>query len=436
MRFAKGFSITGVSSVLIIILAFVNNILITRYLGPEYRGIYQVASYIILFISLIFGEGIRRNNTIVIGKSAGYLKFLFTNTVKNSLIIVVPLVLFYFLYPLYDNLLPNFSRTLLAITFLTAAFIIFWQAIQGLFLGMEKMYEFNILAVASPAIYLFLNFILIYFLYADLQYILINLTLASSVSSLIGFYYYKKFSALTENLSYNNQTKKGNNIIVRSTISAVAIYILIRSNIFIINYSLSAVQAGIFSIVLIIFEIYQRIPNMAGPVLISKAALNTYTQDVDVTLKLFRLIILFNTAVTIVLVIFGKFIIVLLFKETFADAYIPLLYMAPGLIVFGAGSILNAYYMGKGYPNILMYNNVISSVIFIVISLVFIPAGGIAAAAIICSLIYLIWTVVFLIYFIKQNNLKYKDCILTKREDFSILVEIKNKLRIKFGSGK
>ena len=71
MRFFKAFYITGFITGIVTLLAFVNNVILTRYLGPEGRGEYSIVANLILILALIFGEGIRRSNIIAVGRHPG-----------------------------------------------------------------------------------------------------------------------------------------------------------------------------------------------------------------------------------------------------------------------------------------------------------------------------------------------------------------------------
>ena len=107
MQFLKDFSITSITSVVITLIALFNNIIITRQIGPDGRGIYSVVSNLVILLGLIFGEGIRRSNTILIGKIKSDLNKLINDTLLYTFFLSIIFIIIYFNSFLWKVLLPN-----------------------------------------------------------------------------------------------------------------------------------------------------------------------------------------------------------------------------------------------------------------------------------------------------------------------------------------
>ena len=95
MNFVKGVSITGLTTFLISIIAFLNNVIVTRQIGPEGRGQYSVLTNLIMFMTLILGEGIRRSNTILVGRNVNDVKKIININILYGILVTFMMLLLY-----------------------------------------------------------------------------------------------------------------------------------------------------------------------------------------------------------------------------------------------------------------------------------------------------------------------------------------------------
>ena len=126
------------------------------------------------------------------------------------------------------------------------------------------------------------------------------------------------------------------------------IFLLFRSDIYLVKYFMGAEALGVYMIAVVIAEMMQRLPNIAGTVLLPRVIAGPNDSDV-LSAAVARNILLFSTAAAAVLLLFGRQI-VSIFGPEFAGAFAPLVWMLPGLIASGLGSVLNTRLAGKGYP--------------------------------------------------------------------------------------
>lgn len=427
MSFLRDFWITGFTSIIITTIAILNNIIITRYLGPEGRGKYSVVSYIVLFLALLLGEGVRRFNTITIGRNpksiTGLLKFNMIYLSILSLILVLLSVLGFNSFRKYLNL----NNMLLNLAFLISFFFILWQIIQAMLLGLSDIIRYNLLQFFSVGIFISLNISGIFFFGFELNEIVINFFISSFctflISSIYIFNYFKKFK---DSLKIN--FKDSLPLVVKSTVSAVLVYILLKSDIFVVNYFLGAYSAGIYSIGIICSEIFQKVPNIIGPLVISRTASEFFDDRGLKIAKLVRITVLINMFFIFILLLFGDDIIILLFKSQFEPAYKILLLLIPAFFTFGPGAIVYSYFMGKGYPFYVLTFNLLVALLNIILNLILVPRFGITAAAIVGSFTYFLWSLTLIIYFKIITQVSFKELLIFQKQDFNYLINaVKNK---------
>ena len=421
MQFLKDFSITSLTSVVITLIALLNNIIITRQIGPEGRGIYSVISNIILLLSLLFGEGVRRSNTILIGQVRSNLNKLVNGTLVLTFFLSIIFAVLYFNSFLWRTFLPNISNAYFALTLIISVFSIIWMSYQALFLGMQKILTFNLVQIISTVSFFIITFIGIYLFKFNIYYIVVGLAASSIITSIVCLfiffirYNYKfsfKFNLFDKNFILLSQ---------KSTISAAEIFLLYKGDIFLVNFFLGTAQTGLYSVAVLFSEFFHRISNVIGPLLISKTVSDKTDAILYSTAKVVRVVFFINLIIVLLLIILGKKIILILFGNEFQFSFLILLFLMPGLLTFSPGSLLYAFFMGKGYPKNIIIINAFSGVLNIILNIILLPKYGVVAAAIISSLTYFLWTVSLIISFKNTSNIPYNEIVIMKKQDMKYI---------------
>lgn len=426
MNFVKGFSLTSITSIIVTLLAMFNNIVITRHLGPSGRGKYVILSNIIILVSLVLGEGIRRTNTILVGNERRNIhKINFLNFIYVLSLCLITIIFFAFTNIWYYYL-PNIENNLVYITIFIALLMVYWQSIQAMLLGLEKIYEYNIVQILFTSSVLTINLFGILFYNFDLFEILLS-NLIASVIVLISCLKISRFEFKIQHLDFNYIRINSIPLILKSTILAIFSFLTLKGDIFLINFFLGTSKAGIYSIAGIFLDVFQKIPNAIGQIVISKTAKgNSNNNRINIS-RVVRVVIFTNIFIVIILFFLSKNIIILLFGESFIDSYIPLCYLLPSFVLYSPGSIIQAYFIGKGYPNAIIIINVITFLINILANFLLIPHYGIIIAALISSVTYLFWAISLLSLFHRDTQITWVDILFIKKND---IMYINSKLKI------
>ncbi len=134
-----------------------------------------------------------------------------------------------------------------------------------------------------------------------------------------------------------------------------------------------------------------------------------------------RALIMIYGFACLLLILFGYWIFPLIFGETFSKMYMPFVMLTPAILSYSVIHLLAAYYSGKKVLTISFWGNVLTLTIIILGDIMFIPAYGIIAAAIVSSIGYL-FLMIFMIY---AHSLEYKsrfvDFLFFRRTDWHLL---------------
>lgn len=408
--------------VVITIVVFLNNIIITRHIGPEGRGKYSIILNLIILLSLFLGEGTRKINLLLVSKNKNSLKKLLNQAyILNLLIVLLLIFLYYFFQDIWNRLLPNISSQLLILSVIIVSFTILSQSIQSLFLGLNKIYNYNLMQILPVILTFLVNVVGIYFLNFNLQDIILSILFGLLISSVIGFLILLKNA--NKSKSESPALERESLLIgIKSTIAGLFLFIIFRGDIFLVNYFLGASAAGIYSVAVLFSELMQKIPNVSGPLLIAKTVASTDIIATENTTKLVRTLFFFNLIATIMLATSGYFIIIFLFGTAFSYSYNLLLLLLPALLVFGPASMIYSYFISKVYPLKSILINLIAAIFNIILNIVFIPIYGLISVPIISSVTYTLWMILYAIYFTRNSDITYKEIFIIKKDDLTYII--------------
>lgn len=426
MRFLRDFSTSAITSGIIVLIALLNNIIITRQLGTEGRGLYSILSNIIVFVGLIFGEGLRRSNTILVGNSRLTLNILVNNTLLFSFLFSIILFLLYLNKYLWYSILQNVPNHLLITTLIISIFSIIWLSYQAIFLGLQKIMTYNIIQGIPVISFFIINIIGVYIFNFDLFSIMLGLAVSNLITIIFCLNVFVINYKYKPNFKFDFINKNFFSLFQRSTFSAIGVFLLYRGDIFLVNFFLGAKLTGLYAIAVLFLEIMHRVTNVIGPILISKTVNDRTDSIFYSTAKIVRVVFFVCLVIIILLLIFGNKIIILFFGYEFDYSFNILLFLLPGLLCFAPASLIYAFFMGKSYPGSVIFVTFFSAGFNILLNIWLIPRFGILAAAIISSVTNFLWALGLVLLFINTTKIKMKDVLLIKKDDvFNIYYLIK-----------
>ena len=168
---------------------------------------------------------------------------------------------------------------------------------------------------------------------------------------------------------------------------------MFRSDIYLVEYYLGTEVLGVYVIAVVIAEMMQRGPNIAGAVLLPKV-LRGVDDDHVMSLAVSRGVLGFSLLAALGVILVGSPLIRGVYGTPFAGAHVPLLWMLPGLVASGFGSVLNTKLAGRGYPPVTMWAPGAALATNVGLNLVLIPRFGLVGAALSTSIAYSLWAAI------------------------------------------
>ena len=188
----------------------------------------------------------------------------------------------------------------------------------------------------------------------------------------------------------------------RGEICLVLIFLLIKSDLFLIERFLGAEAVGVYGVATNFTDMMQRVANIASVILLAKIVRGQ--DDTRLSLSVAQGIFVFSLLSAVVL-IFGGRLLLSVFFPLYPDAYTPLVWLLPGMLFLGCGAVFNAKLMGEGYPSMTLWAPGIALAANVALNLLLIPKLGLRGAALSTSVAYALWGVLTVSYYLRLNRL-------------------------------
>ncbi len=140
-----------------------------------------------------------------------------------------------------------------------------------------------------------------------------------------------------------------------------------------------------------------------------------------------RAILFLYLCICVLIIIMGKWLFPFLFGSSFNDMYLAFVLLVPGILSLSCLFTLTAYYAGKDR----IWTNIKGSLLALLVitagDSIFIPRYGIAAAALVSSIGYIIYQVYILSVFVKEYQVPLSDFFMIRLTDWTALKMIVTK---------
>jgi O-antigen/teichoic acid export membrane protein len=179
-------------------------------------------------------------------------------------------------------------------------------------------------------------------------------------------------------------------------------------------------QVGMFSIASQITSHTMIIPTSLITILIPKVASDT-TGRKDLIAQCSRLTFQLMVIAMVVLAIFARPIMTLLFSPEFAPAVILVQIMTIGVVIRSTGKVLVPYMLGTNRPGISSMSVACGAVVNVVVLLVLSPIWGLPGAAVAMVAGFAASTLILLIYFVRMSKIRMVELFVFKPSDWILI---------------
>ena len=372
-------------------ISFVINIgsaiLLNRYLGPELRGEFGYWQGIAFVASIILGFGIYHSYAYYKRQGEESLIQIYINlfTAQTLLFIILAIIL---------SLISG-SIFIGAVVFWTG-FIISFNNISFVIAIENPRFRF-----VSITVYTLLFFILLLLLFlftrASLIWVFIIGTLSSFVYYIACVVYLKiKPNPFKINIIWMKRA------IIYGGFPMLALLLQtlnFRIDLFMLRPFVTSLALGYYVFGASIAELILILPDSFREVLLSRTSRDDSQDAIVLSIKLSNILMLFITAMAIV---FGQFVIRILFGNEFVPAYYIMLLLLLGIPGMGWYYILSTLFNVQGHRKFIFITMLSGVLLNVALNLVVIPVWGITGAAVTSIISYYLCGFIFITFYGKQ----------------------------------
>ncbi len=402
-------------------MGFVLSVFITRFLGPDLKGKYAFFLANTAMVWKILDFGLHKSFPYSLQKNPSEKNTLFS---FFNVSILLEVLLLSSLFLIFKNHLHEYSGFESVYYFLI--FIVWVITVKMTFslkmylLGVDRVF-WQVLLLNLPIV----THLIIFFSFRNFipdEYRLL-FVLSSMLSGIIiwAIVFNIKLK-MAESLRFELDKStifKNYKLGFRAFLSGFVIFLLIKFDIILIKKYEPFTQLGIYSLAANFVNLIQTFFNLTGSLMLPKFSGSKSDKDNIITLKrvsMFFFAIIFF--ITIVFFVFGKWFIAFFYGADFIGSYKIFAMLIPAVFALGFGSLLNTYFWSRGFPIYTIIFPTIAFAFNVGLNLLLIPKIGIAGAAIATSLSYILWFILLITFFFKDNKINNPNIVIPNKNDF------------------
>jgi len=397
-------------------------IIVSRYLGPEGKGIIAILSAPVTFICA-FGEfGIKQATGYLIAKGDYNAKDIQASMLALFYPIgILAFVTVIFIYAFLGTFKYGWSINLLFA--FTVPVILLRRYANGLLLGRQMIAGMNYTELVNTGVILLGILVLVLWrkhglIGAGLSY------LAGPVfSAALVIYWISRFASLMPRWVSPIPMQ----LIHKGILYATSLFVVTfnsRISLLMLGKMQGESVTGIYSVGNAICELLWQIPLSIGVVLFARSiswnselAKDRFKQ----VLLLLRIMFPFSIFSAGLLFLASYFLLPVVYGVEFSDSIFVLIWLLPGTVPYTLFLFMHFYAAGQGRPQIAFYGFIPAILISIFLNLFLIPRYGIHGAAISSTTSYLIGSTIYFFFFRSLYPCSIKELIFTRRKDFIYL---------------
>jgi len=316
-------------------------------------------------------------------------------------------------------LVPNVSWGLLAVTLATIppAFVLLF--FQNILLGQRRIGAYNLLDISGKLVALPLVVCILFVFRGGVP----ELVAAGAVLSYATAWLAVRLAFAGVAARFRLDTGLMRRMLgygLRAYVACLLAYLIIRSDMLLVNYFLGTAQTGIYAVAVNLADLLLVFPTAIGAMLFPRISAAPADAG-ELTARVCR-----HTAAGMLFLGLGAglvapWLIRLLFGAAFAGAAGPFRLLLPGILALSLETILMNDLSGRGLPPVVILVPGVGLALNLALNLAFLPRYGLAAAALASSLAYLGMLGLAWKAFARRTGVGLSTCLLLRAEDLAAL---------------
>lgn len=386
-----------VIQMLTLVISFVPSILISRTLGPEMKGRYDLfnllCSYVTEFGLLGFGAGLLFYQ---MAKEHSLAAIHGTGIVFSLIMSIVVSGIGWLTSGLWKNAFTGLPTRFIVMVFCLSPFLFYKLLMGNILLGMNRALISYIISLITGIV----DAVLVFVLYRCEQLSYITIIYLVSIESVIisgaGIWY---ISVHGEGIRFEwDLMRKALKYGLVTYIGAMANSILFKIDLLFLNYIKGNEAVGIYSVAVRWAEMLFLMDSAIGAASLYKVGSLEKKEARILTLRTMRLQALISGLIGFGMIFLAYPMILFIYGEAYVEATYPLIILLPGIVCWSVGKIASQYVVYKlGKAQWCTYATIAGSILNVCLNLFLIPRAYLCGAALASTISYI--TVVVIVIF-------------------------------------
>lgn len=416
MGFVKNSLYTLISNIIIICIGFFTSWVISRTLGAELQGVYNLA---ILIPNLMY-------NFLNFGQDTSTMFFLSNKTINKSDLIdnMIPVSIFYtiistllgtlFIFLLKDSMFTEVSNNTLIFALIISPLTFLNNNLTAVLKSEGEFFSVNKVQVINKIIYFLICTILFFIVDVNIVIFANIIILSISIISL-----WKKIGIKSIRIKFNKEYQKKNiSYGFKGYLANMITFLNYRLDTFIIKaLSKSTMTVGQYGVSVTLAEQVWVFASAISSVMFPYITSIENDEDKSKVTSLTFKIVMVVTFMAIIVLFFASNLIRFVYGEDYYGSIIPLKILLIGVFSLSLGKILANDIASRGKPELNALSNLMGLLVNVIFNILLIPRFGIAGAAMATSISYTLTSSIFLISFIKLTGLTLKELLVFNKEE-------------------
>jgi O-antigen/teichoic acid export membrane protein len=403
------------------VLGFVNSVVVARGLGVEGRGQFSLLLTAALFLGLVLAP-LTSANTILTGREPAAARTLAANSAVAALLAALAGAAVLFAMP--DAALARFlgapGHALLALLALFLGVQVFGGALNGLLLGRQEFYFTNHISLLNGGATLALNVAFIVLLGWHVGGALLALGAGWAVviaASLIRLRTWEEWPRSGLRFSAPH-FREGLAIGGRAIAANLPVLLMLRSDIFLVQYYMGVGAVGVYSIGVVIAELILIVGASLNSIAFAKAASEPGAEAGIARAARFALVLTITG--WFVMAATAHWFFPLAYGAGFAAAATPAVIVMAGIVAWNFQTPLAGFIVGRAsYPAGYIGIVVVGFVANVILNVILIPRFGLNGAAAATAAAYTLTAFLVTIGFARMTGLTARSLVVLSRADLA-----------------
>lgn len=407
-------------------LQIITLIVIARVYGAEGNGVYSIALLLPTTLAAILNLGISPANIYFLGSGKVTHQTAARSSVRLFLVATLigcslgSFVVKYFSAQIF----PGVPQLALWISITIFPLILAVGIFSSIFQGMQRFRPYNYLALIPPLVTLAIVFVMVLFGVDSIVYLLGAYLLGFLIALFYGWYWFLRIDLNPSIIDPDSYTFDVIKYGYKAHISNLMSFFNYKLDLFLVNIFVGPAAAGVYVVAVQLAERLWLLAQAVSAVLLPRLSELKEREDLkaEITPLVSRWVFSLTIMASILLSFIGYPLLRYVFGAEFISAFLPLLYLLPGIVAGALSKIVASDIAARGKPELNMYTTLVSLPLNLLGNLILIPLMGISGAAVATTFTYvLILIMILLIYKNITGISPFKLMLLGKSDVVHIL---------------